>query len=51
MGIMDDMQDNMSDMRARFEELKQREENGTLDDDGRGELQQLRTRLFGKEEI
>lgn len=51
MGLMDDMQDNMGDMRARFEELKQKEENGTLDDDGRGELQQLRSRLFGKDDM
>jgi hypothetical protein len=36
----------MSDMRERYEELKLREESGDLDDDGRDELQQLRSRIF-----
>jgi hypothetical protein len=49
MGMMDEMQDNMSDMRARFDELKTQEQNGDIDDEGRSELQQLRSRLFGND--
>jgi hypothetical protein len=49
MGMMDEMQDNMSDMRTRFEELKMKEQNGDIDDEGRSELQQLRSRLFGND--
>jgi len=47
-----DMMDNMgdtNDMRQRFDELRKREEEGTLDDSGRQELQQLRNQLFGKD--
>jgi len=46
MGMLDDMQDNMSDMRARFEELKRQEQDGQLDDEDRSELQQLRSGFF-----
>jgi DNA-binding transcriptional regulator YbjK len=51
MGMMDDtkskMSDmgNMDDMRDRFEELKSKEQAGDLDDSGREELQQLRSRF------
>lgn len=47
-----DMMDNMgdtNDMRQRFDELRKREDEGTLDDSGRQELQQLRNQLFGKD--
>lgn len=47
----DDMQNNMSDvtedMRARYEQLKSREQSGELDDSGREELNQLRSRMEG----
>ena len=48
MGFLDDLKANMSDMsdevRTRFEELKNRENEGDLDDRDRAELQQLRER-------
>jgi len=50
MGMMDNMGD-MSDKRRRFEELRKNEEEGTIDDSGRMELQQLRSELFGKDTI
>jgi hypothetical protein len=46
------MMDSVGDMRAkreRFEELHRMEEDDTIDDAGRQELQQLRTELFGKD--
>jgi hypothetical protein len=49
MGMMDNM--DMSSKRERFEELRRREEEGTIDDDGRMELQSLRSELFGKDTI
>jgi hypothetical protein len=45
MGLMDNMKDKMSDMdsmRARFEDLKQKEQMGDLDDKGREELNKLK---------
>lgn len=48
MGLMDKM-NNTDDMRRRFEELRQSEAEGTIDDSGRQELQQLRMHLFGKD--
>jgi hypothetical protein len=51
MGMMDNMQGDASGMRQRFEELKKREDEGTIDDAGRQELQQLRTQLFGKSDM
>jgi hypothetical protein len=42
---MDNMKDkggDMSDMKARFEELKSKEQAGELDDKGREELAELR---------
>ena len=52
-GMMDDTTDKMSDtgdrMKDRFHELKSKEEKGELDDRGRAELQQLRTRFEGKD--
>lgn len=48
MGMMDGM-DDMSAKRERFEELRKRENDGSIDEDGRMELQQLRTELFGKD--
>ena len=46
MGIFDNKtQDDMSGMRARYDELRRMEQNGELDENGRDELQQLRTRL------
>lgn len=48
MGMMDNMGD-MDDKRRRFEELRKSDEDGTIDDNGRQELQQLRNELFGKD--
>lgn len=49
MGMFDDMKSNFSDagdeMQARFNELRDREASGTLDDAGRAELQHLREDL------
>jgi hypothetical protein len=55
MGIFDDMTgsnftDSTDDIQARFSELRDREESGTLDDAGRAELQQLRDRMRMGEE-
>ena len=41
MGIMDDMQGG-ADMKDRYDELRQMEDKGTLDEAGRQELTQLR---------
>ena len=53
MGMLDDAKDKMSDgmdsMRARYEELKSREQDGSLDDKGRMELDQLRNRFERKD--
>lgn len=48
MGMMDSM-DDTSAMRERFEELRKKEDDGSIDESGRMELQSLRTKLFGKE--
>lgn len=47
MGVMDDMKrmGDIGDLRARFEELKSKEQAGNLDDDGRKELSELRARF------
>ena len=37
---------NTQDMEERYEELSRREEDGSLDDDARKELLQLRRMLF-----
>ncbi len=46
-GIMDNMGD-MDTMKARYEELKIKDQTGQLDDSGRAELDQLRSH-FEKE--
>lgn len=50
-GIMDDMQANINNaddsLRARYEELKQKDADGDLDDRGRAELDRLRDRFEG----
>jgi len=46
MGLLDDLQDNMVDMRTRFEKLKRKEQAGMLDDEERNELRQLRYGFF-----
>lgn len=51
MAIMDDAQANMGDMRDRFEELKQKDKDGKLDDAERTEMTQLRSRLFGSDDM
>ena len=48
MGMMGN-NDDMSMKRERFEELRRREDEGTIDADGRMELQNLRRELFGKD--
>lgn len=48
MAFMSDTQDNdssMSEMRDRFEELRDMEMRGELDDQGKVELQELRKRF------
>jgi hypothetical protein len=47
MGMMDDMQGgmNMDAMRARYNELRNMEQDGKLDDDGRMELDRLRSQF------
>jgi len=45
MGLMDNMQDDMGDVRARYAELSRMEQSGELDDEGRDELQRLRRRI------
>jgi hypothetical protein len=52
MAMMDDMKSKLSnmsdDMRARYQELKSKEDSSDLDDKGRQELQQIRNRMKGK---
>lgn len=45
MGIMDNMQDDMSADRERYAELSRMEQNGELDDESRDELMRLRRRI------
>lgn len=45
MGAMDDMKSEMGDLRARYDELRSREQAGNLDDAGREELSRLRARF------
>lgn len=50
MGMMDNIKHKMEDMdmdsmRARYEELRRKDENGQLDDKGREELGRLRERM------
>jgi hypothetical protein len=45
MGLMDNMQDDMSANRERLAELHRMEQNGELDDEGREELMRLRSRV------
>lgn len=47
MAFMDNMKDDMGDMRNRYDQLRQMEEDGTLDDNGRQEMEQLRGKIFG----
>lgn len=49
MGMMDDMKDKVMDEdRDKFEDLKQKEQNGQLDDEGRAELDKLRDKFEHK---
>ena len=51
MAMMDDMQNKMGDMdnmKDRFEELKNKEQAGQLDAEGRVELAKLRSRFENK---
>lgn len=43
MGMMDNLSSNMDDMKARYEELRSKEQAGSLDDKGRAELDKLRS--------
>lgn len=47
MDIMDKIQDstNTDSLKTRFEELKAKEQTGDLDDKGREELAQIKTKL------
>ena len=45
MSAMDDMQSDMGGMKERYDELRQQAEDGSLDDAGREELDQLRDRF------
>lgn len=46
MGMMDSFKNKMSgDMRSRYEELKQRELDGNLDDKAKAELDELRAKF------
>jgi len=45
MGMMDNVQDMGGSMRERYDELCRKEEEGTIDDQGREELQQLREKF------
>lgn len=49
MGIMDNMKSNSGnisdEMKARYQELRDKEQSGMLDDAGRMELQDLRDRM------
>ena len=48
MAIMDNM-DDMGSMRARYDELKAHEQDGTISDAGREELNQLRGQFEGQD--
>lgn len=49
MGMMNDMKDKMGDeSRDKFEELKQKEQNGQLDDKGKAMLEKLRNKFEHK---
>jgi hypothetical protein len=48
---MDDSQDDMSNMRSRYEELRRREATGDLDDADRSELQQLKSHFFESDDM
>lgn len=43
--MMDDMNMDMDAMRARYNDLRNREESGSLDDNGREELDRLRSQF------
>lgn len=45
MAMMDDMNMDMDAMRARYDDLRNREEIGSLDDKGREELDRLRSQF------
>jgi hypothetical protein len=45
MGFMDKMKGKMGEAKGRFEELKAKEKEGTLDDKAKAELEQLRARF------
>jgi hypothetical protein len=47
MAFMDDAKDDMGNMRDRYDKLRQMEEDGTLDDKGRQEMESLRGQIFG----
>lgn len=45
-GLIDNMKDKFGDMdsmKAKFEELKSKDQNGELDDKGKAQLEQLRS--------
>lgn len=42
---MNDSTNMSEEMRARYQELKDKEDSGMLDDDGRMELQDIRDRM------
>lgn len=49
MGMMDNMKDKVMDEgRDKFEDLKQKERDGQLDDKGKAELQKLRNKFEHK---
>lgn len=45
MGFMDKMKGKADDARSRYEELRSKEKEGTLDDKAKAELEQLRNRM------
>lgn len=49
MGIMDDMKDKFGDDEQRLKELREKHNNGELDDKGREELQKLEDRFRHKD--
>ena len=49
MGMMDNFKNKMSDeVRSKYEELKQREQDGNLDDKAKAELDKLRAKFENK---
>lgn len=48
-GFMDKMKDNAGDTRSRFEDLKQKEREGNLGEEGKAELGRLRERFSNHE--